>query len=155
MAVETMTRRASDNAYLHRDFHGALSTGLAYLESRHGPEAVRAYVTHFARTYYAPLTHAIRDKGLGVLRDRLETVYAQEGGRIRISFTEDEMLLEVEECPAVMHMRRAGYAVAPLFFETSRTLYEAILDGTPYASEWLRHEPETGRCAVRFFRRTS
>ena len=155
MAKETITRRAADNTYLHKDFHGALSTGIAYLESQEGPEAVREYIRQFARTFYAPLTRSIQAGGLRVLRDRLESIYATEGGRIRITFSEDEMLLEVEECPAVMHMRQNGYAVAPLFHETSRSLYPAILEGTPFASEWLRHDPETGRCAVRFYRRVS
>jgi hypothetical protein len=31
-----MERRASDNTYLHKDFHGALSAGLDYLRLTYG-----------------------------------------------------------------------------------------------------------------------
>jgi hypothetical protein len=150
-----MTRTASDNEYLHRDFHGALSTGIAFLESRYGAEEVREYVRQFARKFYAPLIREIQRKGLSALRVHLERVYAAEGAEIGITFSEDEMLLEVPRCPAVTHMRSHGYAVAPLFFETSRTLYEALCDGSPFAAEWLKYDPETGRTRVRFSRRNA
>ena len=93
--------------------------------------------------------------GLVALREHLERIYEIEGGQIDIAFSDDEMLLDVEACPAVTHMRDAahGYAVAPLFYETSRTVYAAICEGTPFASEWLRYDEVSGRSAVRFFRR--
>ena len=153
MARDTMTRKAADNVYHHMDFHGALSTGIAYLEQRFGPEAVREYVRQFARKFYAPLIRDIRTRGLGALRRYLHLLYAREGGRIRMESSEDELLLEVRLNPAVAHMRRQGYAVAPLFLETSRTLFEALCEETPYAAQWIRGDGETGRCAVRFTRR--
>jgi len=152
MARETVTRSAADNVYLHKDFHGALSAGIAYLESRYGAEAVRSYVRRFTVKYYAPLVQAIKDRGLSALRDHLQRIYALEGGRIKIDFAEEEMTLEVEECPAVAHMRAHGYPVAPLFHETSKTLYAALCEGTPFVSEWLRYDARTGRSAVRFRR---
>jgi len=146
-------RNAADNVYLHKDFHGALSTGLAYLEQRYGAEAVRDYLRQFASTFYAGVTGAINERGLIALREHLERIYALEGGQIRITCTPDELLLEVEACPAVTHMRQHGYAVAPLFYETSKTVYAAICEGTPFESEWLRYDEESGRSAVRFRRR--
>jgi hypothetical protein len=153
MAKEIIRRNAADNVYLHKDFHGALSTGIAYMEQRYGAEAVRDYLRQFASTFYAGVTQAINERGLIALREHLERVYAIEGGQIDIAFSEDEMRLEVEACPAVTHMREHDYAVAPLFYETSRTVYAAICDGTPFASEWLRYDEVSGRSAVRFFRR--
>jgi len=65
----------------------------------------------------------------------------------------DELLLKVEACPAVTHMREHGYGVAPLFYETGRTVYAAICEDTPFALEWLWYDEESGQSAVRFFRR--
>ena len=155
MAKETMTRSASDNAYLHKDFHGALSTGIAFLEARYDAEEVREYVRQFARTYYAPLVNAVKERGLSALRDHLQRIYSIEEARADITFSEDELILDVPSCPAVKHMREHDYAVAPLFFETSRTLYEALVDGSPFAMEWLAYEPATGRTKVRFYRRAA
>jgi hypothetical protein len=153
MTRETIRRNAADNVYLHKDFHGALSTGLAYLEQRYGAEAVRDYLWQFASTFYAGVRQAINERGLIALREHVERIYALEGGPIGIIFSDDEMVLEVEACPAVAHMQTHGYAVAPLFFETSKTVYAAICEGTPFASEWLRYDEGSGRSAVRFVRR--
>ena len=40
MPKEKMRRKAADNPYLHKDFHGALSCGMEYLHARFGAEAV-------------------------------------------------------------------------------------------------------------------
>jgi hypothetical protein len=153
MPKEIITRHAADNAYLHKDFHGALSTGIAYLERRYGAEAVRDYLRRFAAAFYAGVTQAINERGLIALREHLERIYKIEGGQIAIICSDDEILLEVETCPAVTHMREHDYAVAPLFYETSKTVYAAICEGTPFVSEWLRYDAGSGRSAVRFFRR--
>ena len=153
MVKEIVRRSAADNVYLHKDFHGALSTGLAYLEDRFRAAAVRDYLRQFALAFYAPLTLAINERGLVALREHLERIYALEGGQICITCAEDEMLLEVEACPAVMHMQQQRYAVASLFYETSKTVYAAICEDTPFVSEWLRYDEKSGRSAVRFCRR--
>ena len=153
MTKEVMRRLASDNVYLHKDFHGALSDGLIYLEQRYGGEAVREYLRQFASAFYAPLTQAIRERGLAALQEHIERTYALEGGEVRITRSDDEMWLEVVSCPAVRHLREAGYAVAPLFGETSKTVYETICAGTPFECQWLDYDETTGRAALRFFRR--
>ena len=81
MPKEIITRHAADNVYLHKDFHGALSTGIAYLEQRHGAEAVRGYLRQFASAFYAGVTQAINERGLIALREHLERIYALEGGQ--------------------------------------------------------------------------
>jgi hypothetical protein len=155
MAREIMTRKAADNVYHHMDFHGALSNGIAWIEEQYGPEAVQEYVRRFTRQFYASVTKDIRAHGLGALRRHLHLLYTREGGRIRLESGGEELLLQVRQNPAVTHMREHGYAVAPLFFETSRTLFETLCEDTPYAVEWLAWDPETGRCSARFYRRTA
>ena len=156
MPREIITRHAADNAYLHRDFHGALSTGLAYLERRYGVGAVRDYLRQFAAAFCTGVTQAINQRGLIALREHLERIYEIEGGQIAIICSDDVLRLDVETCPGVTHMREHDYAVAPLsplFYETSKTVYEAICEGTPFVSECLRYDAWSGRSAVRFFRR--
>lgn len=64
------------------------------------------------------------------------------------------MILEVEECPAVAHMRASGHPVSRLFYETTRTVSEALCDGSPFSAELLEYDEETGRSVQRFGRRT-
>jgi len=150
---ERIERRAADNAYFHPDFHGALSCGIEYLDAQYGTEAVRGYLRTFARTYYAPLREALRARGLAALKDHFEALYRAEGGEAAFALTADELVIRVEACPAVRHMRARGYPVARLFHETTRTVNEALCEGTPYAAELAAYDPETGRGVQRFYRR--
>jgi hypothetical protein len=150
---QVMRRSAADNIYLHKDFHGAMSTALIYLQQKHGDDAVREYLRQFARTFYAPLTADISRRGLVALKEHFEQVYQLEGGQVQITLSGDEMTLRVEACPAVMHLRSKGQPVAPLFYETTKTVNEAICEGTPFVAELVSYDDATGRSTVRFTRR--
>ena len=155
MARETITRRASDNEYLHKDFHGALSCGIDYLDEHFGEEAVRRYLRDFTHAFYAPLRKDLERRGLPALKDYFEALYRTEQGDVTFESGPDELVIRVAACPAVTHMREHGYPVARLFHETTRTVNEALCDGTAYAAELVEYDPETGRSIQRFFRRPS
>lgn len=153
MAKEIMERRASDNVYLHRDFHGALSTGIEYLHRTLGEEAVREYLRRFTRSYYAPVTSDIRERGIPAIREHFERIYAIEGGDVTFEQTADSLTVRVAACPAVSHMRAHGYPVARLFGETTCTVNDALVEGTPFDAELTEYDDETGRSVQRFTRR--
>ena len=148
-----MRRTASDNVYLHKDFHGALSRGLDYLREHYGEDAVRQYLHEFTLRYYAPLRQEILSRGLDALEDHFRAMYEREGGSFRIRRTPDELVLEVDACPAVTHMRSAGYTVSPLFVETTRTVNETLCEGSPFAAELRSYREDNGASVQRFFRR--
>lgn len=154
MAKEVIRRTARDNVYLHKDFHGALSAGIEYLDRTFGEEAVREYLRQFAVSYYAPLIEAVRERGLVALRDHFAKVYQNEDAEVRMRLTNDELFIELDACPAVTHMRQHGYAVARLFHETTRTVNEALCESTPFAAELLGYDHQTGRSVQHFYRRT-
>jgi len=153
MAKEVMRRSASDNVYLHKDFHGALSAGIDYLDAHFGEQAVRDYLRQFTCSYYAPLKDALRTRGLAALREHFENIYEAEGGEIEVESSEDELVIRVAACPAVSHMREHGYGVARLWPETTRTVNEALCEGTPFEAELRDYDEETGRCVMLFRRR--
>jgi hypothetical protein len=149
-----MRRKASDNVYLHKDFHGALSAGIEYLHRRYGPQAVEDYLRQFARSYYAPLRDDIRTRGLVALKEHFEDTYRREGVTPQVILSDDELVVKVESCPAVAHMRAHGYAVAELFYETTKGVNEALCEGSPFCAELVEYEPQTGRAAMRFRRKS-
>jgi len=155
MAREVMRRKASDNVYLHKDFHGGLSGGIEYIDRHYGADAVREYLRQFASAFYAPLTAEINGRGLAAMKERIEHVYRTEQAAVTTRLSPDELLVEVPACPAVTHMRSHGYPVARLWSETSRTMYETICAGTPFAVEMLEYDDATGRSRVRFYRRSA
>lgn len=152
---EKLERRAADNTYFHPDFHGALSCGIEYLHTHYGAEAVRDYLRTFALTFYAPLRAELMSRGLDALKDHFETLYREEGSETVFTLSADELVIRVAACPAVRHMRTKDYPVARLFHETTRTVNEALCEGTPYTAELLTYDPETGRSVQRFSRRTA
>jgi len=153
MAKQVMRRKASDNVYLHKDFHGGLSTGIRYLEENFGEEAVREYLRIFTNTYFAPLKEQIRQRGLSALKEYFEELYEKEGGEVEITLNDDELIIRVAACPAVTHMRQHGYPVANMFYETTKTVNEALAEGTDFAAELVEYDDETGRSVQRFYRR--
>ncbi len=153
MPVEVMRRSASDNQYLHKDFHGALSNGIEYLHDRFGESAVREYLREFTRTYFSPLIAEMRSRGLSAVADHFKQVYEIEGAQVEISLSDEQMVLRVPYCPAVRHMRENGYRVARLFHETTKTVNEALVEGSDYEAELLEYDEETGRSVQRFARR--
>jgi len=155
MAKEVMKREASDNVYLHKDFHGALSAGIDYMEQHYGAEAVREYLREFTVTFYAPLIEEVKKRGLAALKEHFEKIYKIEGGEIEITCSEDELVLKVKACPAVKHMREHGYPVAGLFHETTKTVNEALCEDTPFAAELVEYDKQTGQSVQRFYRRRS
>lgn len=150
MPKQVMRRSAADNEYLHKDFHGALSDGLQYLDRRFGPDAVREFLRRFTLAYYAPLRRDLKRRGLVALKEHFERLYATEGGSAHITLTEEELVVRVEACPAVTHLRAHGYPVARLFFETTRTVNEALCEGTDFAAELTHYDEQTGRSVQRF-----
>jgi hypothetical protein len=150
---QVMRRRAADNVYLHKDFHGALNQALIYVEERFGAEAVREYLYQFARAFYAPLTRRLGEEGLAALREYFEGVYALEGAECRIEQSPDELILHIPRCPAVDHIRKMGLSLSPHFRETTRTVNAAICEGIPFEADLLEYVPETGRSLQRFSRR--
>jgi hypothetical protein len=153
MTRELTARKAADNTYLHRDFHGALSAGIEYLHEQFGPAAVRDYLRQFATAFYAPLTAALDNRGLAALEEHFGRIYRIEGGRVEMRCSADELVIEVDACPAVTHMRANDYPVARLFSETTRTVNQAICEGTPFAAELVDYDEATGRRVERFYRR--
>jgi hypothetical protein len=153
MPKEVMDCRASDNEYLHKDFHGALSVGIQYLDDHYGEDAVRRYLRNFASKYYAPLIAEFREGGLPVLRAHFEKNYRDESAEVEFFQNEDELLIRVKNCPAVTHIQQNNYTLARLFGETTRIVNEVLCEGSPFQAEILDYQPETGAGTQRFRRR--
>ena len=145
MPRKVIHRKKSDNVYLHKDFHGALSASIDYLQRRYGEQAVREYLRRFTNAFYAPLKADLARRGLVALKEHFEQVYLAEDGDVSFSLSEDELVIEVSQCPAVMHMRRQGYPVTSLWSETTRTVNEALCEGTDFESELADYDEQTGR----------
>ncbi len=153
MTKKSITRKASDNEYLHKDFHQAMNAGIEYLDKNFGAQAVRDYLRQFTLHFYAPLREQLMSKGLVVLKEHFERIYQTEGAKFTIDLSEEALVLTVASCPAVAHIRKQGQPVARLFHETTRTVNEALCEGTEFHAELVEYDPMTGASTQRFCRK--
>ena len=141
--------KASDNAYLHRDFHGALCYALKYLDETLGEDATREYLEQVAETCFAPLSEAIAERGLLALEEHWRRVFSTEGGDWEIAYDADGALtLTVRQCPAVAHLKSIGQFHTPRFCETTRIVNAIVCRRASYEAS-CEYEPGAGRCVQR------
>ena len=138
-------------ADVHKDFHGALSLGLQFVEDRHGREGVREFLEGLADSVYAPLVEDLRARGLPALRDHWRTVFDLEDGDVDIDMDNDTLVVDVHCCPALAHIKARGYAVAEHFCEHTRILNDAICRAAGYSSS-VDYDQAAERCVQKFWR---
>lgn len=153
MPKQTVTYKASDNQYYHKDFHIALNYGIDYLHKNFGAEAVKEYLIQFAEAYYSSLRIDIKEKGLFAIKEHYEKIYEIEDAEFNMSFSLDELVIELSASPAVMHIKASGHSVSELFHETVATVNKTICENTPYDFELLEYHEKNGAYSLRFSRR--
>lgn len=153
MSKQTVSYKASDNQYYHKDFHIALNYGIDYLHKNFGAEAVREYLTQFSEAYYSTLRIAIDEDGLLAFKKHYEKIYKIEDAEFSMSFSSDELIIELSASPAVTHIKASGHTVSELFHETVVTVNKIICKNTLYDFEVLKYNDENGAYQLRFFRR--
>lgn len=155
MEKQVMERKASDNKYLHKDFHLHLNLGVEYLRQHYGDEAVLEYLREFAVAYYAPLKAELKEKGLNTVLEHNKKIYSAEEVLDDVEFTlsENELIIRVKKCPGATHIINSGTQLSPLYYELTKTVNAVLCEGTDYAFELLSYDNSTGASVQRFYRR--
>ena len=104
--MKVLDQKASDNEYLHKDFHGALCYAIKYLEENYGESAIDDYLRQVAKTYYAPLSGQLKQEGLSALERHWQNIFTLEGGKFSLGYEDGVLVLKVEECPAIAHIKK-------------------------------------------------
>ncbi len=136
---------------VHKDFHGALSYGLQFLEDAYGQEGIREFLSGLAATVYKPLCEDLRARGLDALRDHWTTVFNLEGGDCDMHTENGVLMLTVKRCPAITHMQEHGYAIADHFCEHTRIVNDTVCTVAGYASS-VEYDQQAGACIQRFWK---
>lgn len=136
---------------VHKDFHGGLSYGLAFLEEQYGPEGVHTFLSGLAKSVYAPLVKSIRQRGLPALQEHWEDIFRLEKGEAEMEIVDNTLIIRVHRCPAVHHIKEHGYSLAPNFCEHTRITNEAICKAAGYDCS-VEYVQDEGRCVQRFWR---
>lgn len=153
MGKEVMTRRASDNRYLHRDFHNILNVGLDYLADHFGAASVVGYLTDFARHFHAPEIARLKKEGLSGVEAIFRETYRSEDAEECLSFTQNRnaLFVHVSKCPAVAHIRTLGDVPSVFYPLTTSVVWREIAGLAGIGFEQLNYDSETGKADYLFF----
>ncbi|HOF38747.1 MAG TPA: hypothetical protein PLD73_01645 [Candidatus Hydrogenedentes bacterium] len=136
---------------VHKDFHGALSFGIQFLEDQYGLAGLEDFFSRAAKTVYADLIEDLRSRGLDALKEHWDTVFTLEEGDFETRYEGDTLVLDVRACPAIHHMRARNYRIGTHFCEHTRIVNEAVCAEAGYACS-VEYDQEAGRCVQRFWR---
>jgi hypothetical protein len=147
-----MDRRASDNKYLHKDFHLSIDLSIDYVGRHFGDHGVRLYLARYATAYYVPLVGSIRKDGLKPLMEYFRDLYAEEGASDAIGFDmeENRLLVHVAYCPGVKFMTEKGHVPSAWHVETIRTVYGTLARDAGLDFEYENYDEKTGAVRLTF-----
>lgn len=148
---QVMDRRASQNEYLHKDFHGAFYRGLEYLDATLGPAATESYLRQMARTLYGPLMQRIVAGGLAELEQHLRKVLTIEKADFGLRRDGSTLVLELRACPAVGHLLGQGIAVGDRLCRATHIINDEIAAGAGLTAS-VHYDAAGGSCIQSFTR---
>lgn len=149
--VESKCRTAAEpSGRVHKDFHGTLSFMVSYLRQKFSAEVLRDFLRRACVSVYMPLIKSVNARGLSSLEEYLCSVFQGEGANFEIRMIGEELVLEVRSCPAISHMRRAGYAVDPEFCQMSTGEVMRTIASSAGLEFSLVHDQLKGSCTQRF-----
>ena len=148
-------RKASDNKYLHKDFHVTADIGISYVGENYGDDAVKEYLTQYAKSFYKLLVEKVKKNGLKALEDDFINVYRKEEylEDLHVALTEDALKIKVDKCPAVTFMKSIGHTPSKWYKETTYTTYKTLADMCGFDFMVNYYNEEDGSTEFMFIRR--
>lgn len=147
-----MDRRASDNKYLHKDFHCSLNHGIQFIAEKYGYEGLIEYLTDFAKSFYSPLIADTKTRGLSAIKEHIERIYGIEeaSDSLKIVSRPDGLEIYIAKCPAVEHIVKCGITLSKWFIETTATVFRVIAEESGARFELYSYEEDTGKAHYGF-----
>ncbi len=152
-SIKTIERKASDNKYLHKDFHIALNLLMSYLYDNFGKDALINYLKQYSQAYYKPLNQKLKSGDREVLVAYFKDIYKKEEWPVRVISHENSVEITQDACPAISHIVGKGGKPCPYYRETYSTVYTTICENTPFEYVLEYFNEETGACKQIFYRK--
>ena len=142
--------RYKSTGELHLDFHGATNTTIQYIMDNFGEQALKEIFSRVGKDVYRSIHNGLKNDDPSELIEHLDYYFKREKADFNLKVEDDEILLEVKECPAVKHIKNLGLTLADNFCWQTTELNNALCDGTPWQCETTVNGE--GRCLQKFTR---
>ena len=149
-SVKVMERKASDNKYLHKDFHIALNLLMTYIYDHFGKDALVNYLKQYSRAYYKPLIDKLKSGDKEALVKYFRGIYEKEEWPVNIVSGKNSLEITQDACPAISHIIQKGGKPCPFYKETYNTVYKTLCENTPFEYSLVYFNEETGACKQLF-----
>ena len=149
---EIMVRKASDNKYLHRDFHISMKMALDYCYALYGNEDVKQYLRQFSQAYFKPLAEQIRAEGLPALKEYFEQIYAAEESQVEAVLKGPVLSVSAPYCPAIAYLKKSGHEIPSYYDYTTTIVYDELCQMAGIGFYLDEYDHETGKCSMRFIK---
>jgi hypothetical protein len=145
-SVRVMERKASDNKYLHKDFHIALNLLMTYILENFGSEALKDYLKQFSGAYFSPLKQKLMAGDKDALVSYFRDIYEKEEWPVRIETVDNRVEICQDSCPAMSYILAIGAKPCLHYRETYNTVYTSLCENTPYEYMLEYFDDATGAC---------
>jgi len=145
--------RYRETGELHKDFHGGTSLALDFVAERHGEEALTEILHKVGTQVYASIHQKLLRDDPSELIEHLAYFYNREEADFDLKVSDNEIVLQVRQCPAIAHIRKLGLPLSKRFCRSTSDVNAALCEGTPWQTE-TRVLAE-GQCVQRFYRKES
>ena len=142
--------RYQENNELHLDFHGTTNTTLNYVAEKYGVEALKKILRKTGRDVYKSIHEKLLKGDASELLEHINWFYFREKSKYRLNVSENEIELEVFECPAIRHVRKLGLEPSEFACLQTSEVNAGMCEGSPWRSEVT--VLGEGHCIQRFIR---
>lgn len=147
-----MHRNASDNEYFHKDFHSSLNNGINYLGEKHGEKVLCDYLRTYTNHVYNKEIEKIKVNGVKAITDLIIKTYTLEKALDVLKITEEngKTIIEIDYCPAVMHLKSTGRKVTKWFSYSTTVVMETLAEFANVKFTLDSYDEETGKAKYYF-----
>lgn len=118
------------------DFYFAINATFRWLHDNWGETGLTAYWETMGREHFAEQTRLFAEGGLPAVAEYWSGFFAEEpGGTVTVERVGDEVIIDVQVCPAIRHLREHGREITPLYCQHCQVISQAMCDGAGIAVE--------------------
>jgi hypothetical protein len=109
------------------DFFTAINATFRFIERKLGRVGLLRYWQELGEKYYAPVAQRWAAGGLPAVAAHWRAAFAAEpGADVTVEETADQVLIRVQTCPAIAHLRTQQREITPSFCQHCYFVNEAI-----------------------------
>jgi len=130
------------------DFYFAINATFRFIREKLGSDALSAYWQDLGREYMAPVSHLWKVGGLPAVAEYWRAFFdAEPGAKVTVTMEKDRVLLDIQTCPAIRHLRAGGRTIDPGFCQHCYCVSEAAAEKAGFA---VRVKGGNGQCQQTF-----